>query len=144
MSISQLEFNISLIAEFLRKGLGLSKKLQNHSKQSFLNLSKNYFKNDAGIVFEWGASQEWNNICGHFKIRNVIAHNGGIVSLSEKQADLESFVENYDDDIISIENDCLMLSYDYVIEVVQDSQGWLKELFSSLESHTGLKNKNWV
>lgn len=145
MSISQLEFNIILISDLLREKLGINDKLENRSNKNFLEISKNYFKDEAGLNFDWGSSDEWRKICGHYKIRNVIVHNSGIVNLSSYSTEIKAFAKKYNEEVISVEDGWLDLSRKYVIEVVQDSQEWLVDLFNAIEKQfPKLKINNWV
>jgi CDP-glycerol glycerophosphotransferase (TagB/SpsB family) len=133
MTMSVFEVNIKLICRYINIFLGMEFDINEMNGRSIVERGKNFIQKIENIDYQFSTSQNWQKIRGHQTVRNLIIHNGSFIDSSSYSRKVISFMKNSDTSL-SVNENRLVIGKNYVNEVGRDTQDWLQELFSALES----------
>jgi len=127
MIIATLEENQKMIVSFLREKAGPEKTPEDR-KGRYQERFMKYVKGVLKVEYDFGGGGLWDKMTQHFKVRNLIAHNGGILDGSEYADSVGPIIDRLDGVHTTPYEGKIELEEKYVRCALQDANDFLEDL----------------
>jgi hypothetical protein len=110
---------------------GYTVRLSDLAGQNTIEKTRNYLSKVASVHYDFEHSSSWLRVRSHQDVRNLLAHNGGVLDDSQRAQKVRQFMSSQKTALTERDNR-LVLNERYVEEMINDLQDWMIPVFEML------------
>ena len=131
MAFAMFDESLSLVCSAISEIRGHKLKLNDLSGHSTIEKTQQYVTKVASLQYDFANSSDWQRIRGHYDVRNLLAHNGGVLDQSDRANKVKIFIQSKQT-VLKIQSGGLQIGREYIEELINDLQQWMLSIFDLL------------